>query len=251
MPRVNWRRPALISWHRGGRELAAHASREAFLAAIAHRADLIEIDVRATADGRLICWHDATTPDGVPVDRQDFETVREHSGVWPWDDFVAALAAGDPDRTIGVHLDLKATGYELAAVDSLICIAQPFFVTTLEKSSIAVLRRERPEEDAFLTVGRAREHRGLLSFIVLRLSEFFPMHNVRTTGATGVAIHHHLLRPHVQWWLRRRHLRTVVWTVNSSVGITAALHNSDIDAVTTNFPLKAIELRQQLSNEGS
>jgi hypothetical protein len=39
--------------------------------------------------------------------------------------------------------------------------------------------------------------------------------------------------------------------VNSSVGITAALHNSDIDAVTTNFPLKAIELRQQLSNEGS
>lgn len=248
--RVTWSRPALVSWHRGGRELAEHASPEAFLSAIAHQAELIEVDVRATADGYLICWHDETTPDGVPVHAQTFDAVRRQSKVWRWDDFVDALSAGDPDRTIGVHLDLKATGYELAAVDPLINLAQPFFVTTLEQSSILLLRQARPDEDAFLTIGRAREERGSFSYLVLRLSELLPMFNVSKTGATGVAIHHHLLRRHIAWWLRRRSLRVVVWTVNSSAGLETAFRNDTVDAVTTNFPLKALRLRQQLVSKG-
>jgi len=250
MSRVIWKQSPLISWHRGGRELAAHASREAFLDAIAHHAELIEIDVRSTRDDHLIVWHDRDTPNGQSVRSQTLAEVQRQMEVWMWDEFVAALAAGDPGRSIGVHLDLKDTGYELAAVDPLIARGQPFFVTSLEQSSITLLRRERPGEDAFLTIGRAREGRSLVSYLILRASELLPMRNVRRTGATGVAIHHHLLRRHVRLWLRHQHLRVVVWTVNSTADLNVALRTDVIDAVTTNFPLKAIELRAKLSTKG-
>ena len=215
-----------------------------------HRAEIIEIDVRSTLDGILICWHDATTPDDVPISQQQLDTVQQKIDPWLWDDFVIALATNDPEHQIAVHLDLKATGYELQAVDALIELGQPFFVTTLEQTSIALLRAERPNEDAFLTIGRAREGRSAFSYFVLRCSELFPMHNVRKTNATGIAIHHQLLRRHIQWWARRRHLRVVVWTVNSSTGISSSFRSDIIDAVTTNFPLKALDLRQRFLMKG-
>ena len=250
VPHVIWKRPALISWHRGGSELAAHASPEAFRCAIEHPAELIEIDVRATADGQLVVWHDYVTPNGEAIHLQTLEAVQQQTHVWRWDEFVSALAQDDPHHAIGVHLDLKDTGYELDAVDPLISLGQPFFVTSLEQSSIALLRRERPHEDAFLTIGQARESRSLLSYAVLRFSEMFPMRALRRTSATGVAIHVSLLRPHLRWWLARRNLRVVVWTVNSTVAINDMLRTSVVDAVTTNFPLKAIALRSTLAEEG-
>jgi len=247
---VKWKRPALVSWHRGGRELADHATPEAFRRAIGHPAELIEIDVRSTFDGHLIVWHDVATPNGQAVHLQTLKDVQSQMEVWRWDEFVTVLRDGDPHRSIGVHLDLKDVGYELAAVDPLIEIGQPFFVTSLEQSSIELLRRERPSEDALLTIGRARENRSLLSYAILRLSELLPMRAVRRTDSTGVAIHYQLLRPHIRWWMTRRNLRVVVWTVNSTVDITAMLRTNVVDAVTTNFPLKAIGLREKIWKEG-
>ena len=43
--------------------------------------------------------------------------------------------------------------------------------------------------------------------------------------------------------------RAVVWTVNSTVAINDVLRTSVVDAVTTNFPLKAIALRSTLADE--
>jgi len=51
-------RPLVIA-HRGGALLAAENSAEAFRLAAAARADAVETDVRMTADGALVCLHDA------------------------------------------------------------------------------------------------------------------------------------------------------------------------------------------------
>ena len=244
MSTVTWKRPALVSWHRGGQELAPHATREAFLRAISHGAELIEIDVRQTCDGHLVCWHDDTTPNSLPLANQTLESVQGQGDVMLWTEFLDALDSGDPDRTIGIHLDLKDVGYEVATVAGLVKRRQPFFVTSLEQSSIALLRHEFPDEDAFLTIGRARGQRGPFSYAILRLSEVFPMWNIHRTHATGVAIHYLLLRPHLVRWFRRRNIRVVVWTVNSSAALQSALASDVVDAVTTNFPLKALGLRQ-------
>lgn len=243
MARVQFTSYPLISWHRGGQELQPHASREAFYTAIDRGAELIEIDVRATRDGLLVCWHDEFLPSGIAV--RD-ATQQQVSDLMEWEEFVHVLHERDPDRRSGVHLDLKDVGYELAAVDPLLAVNRPFFVTTLEKSSVRLLRRERPETDSFLTVGRDRGHRSRWSRWWLRASEIFPYWNVISTNATGVALHHSLLRPRLARWMHRRQRRIVVWTVNGRDAMTRLLTDSTVDALTTNFPLKALTVRDEV-----
>ena len=52
----------LISWHRGGQELTPSATLAAFVAAARHGAELIEVDVRRSRDGVLLCVHDPIVP---------------------------------------------------------------------------------------------------------------------------------------------------------------------------------------------
>ena len=187
------------------------------MAAVERGAELIEIDVRSTRDGFLVCYHDEHLPNGLAVR----DVSRDDVGsLMSWSEFVALLNESDPNRRTGVHLDLKDVGYELLAVDPLITTHRPFFVTSLEKQSIQLLRQERPDEDAFLTVGRDRGSRSRWSRWWLRASEIFPYVNVMSTKATGVAIHHSLLRPRLVRWLRRRNLRVVVWTAAGILLVT-------------------------------
>lgn len=53
--------PVQIFAHRGASKTYPEHTRAAYLEAIAQGADGIETDVRLTADGQLVCWHDATT----------------------------------------------------------------------------------------------------------------------------------------------------------------------------------------------
>lgn len=52
------RRPLVIA-HRGGALLAPENTAEAFRAAAAAGADMVETDLRLTVDGALVCLHDA------------------------------------------------------------------------------------------------------------------------------------------------------------------------------------------------
>lgn len=53
-------RPVLIDLHRGAWEFAPPNTMAAFRAALAWGGDVLEVDVRRTADGRLVCFHDET-----------------------------------------------------------------------------------------------------------------------------------------------------------------------------------------------
>src|SRR5579863_6165855 len=66
--------------HRGGRALAPENTLAAFRNAIKLGADYVEVDVRATRDGKLVIMHDSTvdrTTDGKGAVRDlDFATIR-------------------------------------------------------------------------------------------------------------------------------------------------------------------------------
>jgi glycerophosphoryl diester phosphodiesterase len=117
MPKVRHR--VAVCAHRGGSALAPENTLAAYRNAIRLGVDFIEIDVRATRDGRLVISHDST------VDRMtngqgrvadlDFATVRaldagakfgsEYAGEKvPTLDEVLALARGK----VGIYLDHKA-----------------------------------------------------------------------------------------------------------------------------------------------
>jgi glycerophosphoryl diester phosphodiesterase len=79
-----WKRPAtdrpLIIAHRGGALLAAENSAEAFRLAAQAGADAVETDLRRTADGELVCLHDADllrlVGDARQVADLDLATIR-------------------------------------------------------------------------------------------------------------------------------------------------------------------------------
>lgn len=94
-------RPAIVG-HRGVRrpELLENTP-AAFAAAVAEGADWIELDVRRSADGALVLYHNGWTPDGVAVvDRTAAELVELGLAT-----FVEALEqlAGD----VGLNVEVK------------------------------------------------------------------------------------------------------------------------------------------------
>lgn len=99
------RRPRAIA-HRGGAALAAENTPAAFAAAIAAGADAVETDVRRSADGALVCLHDADLQrlcgDPRAVGDLDLATLRR---------LVAGLMtvaeAIEASAPIGILLDMK------------------------------------------------------------------------------------------------------------------------------------------------
>ena len=133
-----------ISWHRGGSELEPSASRAAFVAAARRGAAMVEVDVRQSADGVLVCVHDPDLPGIGPV----AHATLAGTDVFTLEQFLDDLDREDPERRIVVHYDLKDAGYELEAVDALVERHRPFFVTTGEvpsmSSSAESAQRSRP-----------------------------------------------------------------------------------------------------------
>lgn len=96
----------LVIAHRGGAALAAENTAAAFAAAVAAGADALETDVRVSADGVLVCLHDADLQrlcgDPRAVADLDFATLRALvPGLLT---LTAAIAASAP---LGILLDVK------------------------------------------------------------------------------------------------------------------------------------------------
>lgn len=102
----------LVIAHRGGAALAAENTAAAFAAALAAGADAVETDVRVSADGVLVCLHDADLQrlcgDPRAVADLDFETLQALvPGLLT---LQAAIAASAP---LGILLDVKLTDQAL------------------------------------------------------------------------------------------------------------------------------------------
>lgn len=100
-------RPLVIA-HRGGALLAPENTAEAFRAAAATGADMVETDLRLTADGILVCLHDADLKrlcgDPRAVSELDFATICSLlPAVMTLQDAIAASAP------LGLLLDVKLT----------------------------------------------------------------------------------------------------------------------------------------------
>lgn len=98
-------RPLAIA-HRGGALLGPENTAEAFAASIAAGADILETDLRFSADGALVCLHDADLArlagDARRVAETDLATLRTAlPGLLTLD---AAIAASAP---LGLLLDVK------------------------------------------------------------------------------------------------------------------------------------------------
>ncbi|MDN0198429.1 glycerophosphodiester phosphodiesterase family protein [Streptomyces sp. S.PNR 29] len=241
-------RPA-VSAHRGGSERAGPATWQAYEDALLSGAEYVEFDIRRTADGVFVVYHDPRAAHTGPLlSTITHAELSERAGYpVPVVDEVMALIAG---KLVG-HLDLKETGYERELIDRAVALLgeDGFVATTLEDRSVAAIAQAFPGVRTALSLGRDRRELALARLPGTRLSELFPMRRVRACGAHGVAVHQRLARTNVLREAARHGLFTMVWTVNDDTLMRAFLGHPRVDVLITDRPRRAVALRDEPSTE--
>src|SRR5712692_7157344 len=145
----------LISAHRGGLALPGVSAADRYRHAIELGVDFVEFDVRKTRDGVMVIHHDDRTVSGRAVRDLTYGELAEELGpeALTFDELLDVAA-----RRVGLHLDLKETGYEAEVV----------------RAAIQTSKERFPEITAGLSIGEDID--GLAPWLSLRvrLSELFP-----------------------------------------------------------------------------
>lgn len=217
-------RPLVVA-HRGASAEAPENSREAFAAAVAAGADLVELDVTHG----LVVAHDAGTP-GLHL-FQALELLAPHA--------------------IGVHVDLKHPGDEPAVLDALdrYGVRERALLSTAFPRVSRVLAALAP--DVPRAIGYPRDRIGAARFgwpaVVTRpgaaaLRAAMPARIpllVASTRATVLALHHTLCSPAAIAAAHRRDVPVFVWTVNDPERMLR-FASWGVDAVVSDDPKRAV-----------
>jgi glycerophosphoryl diester phosphodiesterase len=213
--------------HRGGHLRGVpENSLEAFEGAIAAGADLIELDIRRTADGALVVTHDPRL-DGLVVARTPVAELRARAQPPPLLVEVVGQLAG----RIGLDVELKEAGYEavvLAALQPSLDAGPPVLLSSFRPDAVAAVRRLAPQLPAGLLLSDRRAIRRRL-----------------TASDATVAL---------PWTRRRRRaiehgLPEIAWTVDDPRALAARIGDPRVAGVITNRPARAVAVRERLASE--
>jgi glycerophosphoryl diester phosphodiesterase len=224
---------------------------ETYAKAVATGADYVELDIRRTADGALVSFHDPRTSSGEPLSAVGYARLCDLAGYEV--PLVADVLATIKGRAKG-HLDLKDTGREGEVVRLALDVLGPgqFIITTLEDSSVAAIRSQFASADdvpVALSLGRDMAGASRALWLRTRLSELRPLPRLRACGADWVAAEHRLALAGVRRQCRRRDVKVMVWTVNSEREIRYWLSDHRADVLITDRPAAAIALRDQTPSD--
>ena len=240
----------LVSAHRGGSgdDHSAQNTLVAFEEAIAQGCDYVEFDVRLTADGRPVIFHDDEIDDNsvvLSIARHRYEEFSEERLVDL--DAVLALIRG----RIRAHVDLKVRGYEVHLVKQIVDAlgTDRAIITTAEDSSVRRIRRWSKQYAPDLLVGlsssaRAAATSNWLLRQLVRIESAFPRLRVRLSGANLVVSHKVVARLSLKAYARRRGLPLLVWTVDRPDELVRWMNDPDVWMVTTNYPERAFAARR-------
>jgi glycerophosphoryl diester phosphodiesterase len=178
--------PAFVASHRGRDADQSHRenSLEAFANVIDQGASVIELDVRRSADGHLVLWHDEQV-DGRPVSEESLDEIRRRAG-YP----VPTLAecAKALHGIVQLDVEIKVEGIEKAVIDALRAPScewrrEDFVLTSFHHGVIEAARACDPCVRTGLLVDTAD---GLAqafdNFVELRTDFLAPAHSLVDTG---------------------------------------------------------------------
>jgi glycerophosphoryl diester phosphodiesterase len=213
-------RGPLVIAHRGAWDPAPQNSIAAFERAVELGADGFELDVRRTADGRLVVIHDQRV--GVtPVGRLSADALRERlaPGQAPDLDDVLATLSG---RRALVDIELKEDGYvgETMAVVARHLTPDRYVITSFLDPVLPQARAAVPEARTGLLLAARRPARMLERRVEQAAPDFLALHT--TLARTG------LLE-----FAARRGLPAWVWTVNEPRLLRTLLADPRVEAVIT------------------
>jgi len=221
---------ALVVAHRGAWGPAPPNSIGAFERAIELGCDAIELDVRATAEGRLAVVHDARVG-GRAVRRLTLGELRARmpGRQAPLLEEVLELAAG----RIALDVELKESGCCAARAAAIVArrlAPDRYVITSFSAGALIAASAVAPE---------ART--GLLLAPGLRRRELDG--RVRRAGAAFVAPHVSLVRRGILDWSAARGLDAWLWTVNDERTLRCLGGDARVRALITDRPERALARR--------
>ncbi len=237
------RHPA-ISAHRGGSEHAPAGTLAAYQSALAGGADYLEFDVRRTADGELVAYHDARVGRRHAVAALSYAELCRLAGYEvPTTSSLLRLLAGEA----AAHIDLKDPDCLAAIMSQALSLLTPasMIVTTGDQAVIRELRRHHPAVPAGLTISADLPETARYLALRARLAARSRLDAVLASGASWAVVHQRLARPDLLADCRRHGLATMVWTVNDDAVMTRLLASPDVDVVVTDRPGRAAALRRR------
>jgi glycerophosphoryl diester phosphodiesterase len=216
--------------HRGGPAAGVEEnSLAAFGAAHAAGVEMVEIDVRRSADGRLVVVHDAAVA-GLSVRRTPLAALRAATGLELVElATVVDFAAG----RFGLDVELKESGYEeevLAALTPVRTGGPPLIVTSF---FTRVLRRVRASEP------------GIDTGLLVRTATARLPRRLASSGARYLLPPASALRRGVLDAAERAGVPAIPWTVNAPDDLRHALGHPAVAGVITDLPELALRTRSE------
>jgi glycerophosphoryl diester phosphodiesterase len=231
----------LISAHQGGCPVDGLPAAERYRQAINLGVDFVEFDVRRTRDGATIICHDDRTASGRAVRELEYGDLAGELGLEALTlDGLLDIAAG----RVGLHLDLKESGYETEIVHSILdrCAVDEFVITS-GVEEIRTIKAGFPDVRAGLSIGDALTAVAPWLKVRHRLSEIFPRRRLERSHADFVAVHQDLARLSMLRYCERAGIPAWVWTVDDEPSIARFVRDRRVAALITNRPDIALRLR--------
>jgi glycerophosphoryl diester phosphodiesterase len=218
----------LVVAHRGASRYAPENSVAAAEMAIDQGADMIEMDIRQTADGVLVACHDPLL-DGHPVRELPYGLVREIVPEIATFDELLRITAG---RAL-LDVEIKEEGYEAAAVEALAGhgLLGDAVVTSFSTQAIKTVKELDPSTRTGWIVDGPWG-----ADVLTRFAE---------TGADWLVAETASLTPGLIAGIQDREIPLAVWTVNLWSEIEAVLGLPGVSAVITDLPDVAKALRDR------
>ncbi len=239
--------PPRIVAHRGARGLCdTENTIESFEKAREIGATWIEFDVRRTADGELVCFHDEAVG-GRPVASLAYpdllEATRRDGFDVPRVEDVFRRYRG----TLNLDIELKEGGYEAELIRLANLYLEPgrFVMKSFVDAAVGAIKRLDPTIRAGLLVGVD----GPRFDPKVRLPEFFPEKRLLQLRADFVSPNEGLCR---LGFVERMHglgLEVWVWTVNDRRRIKQ-LVSDGVDAIITDRPDIGLDVVEKVFGTG-
>jgi glycerophosphoryl diester phosphodiesterase len=225
----------LVVAHRGDHSASRENTLDAFQAAIAAGADMIEFDVHRSADGVLVVNHDDAILGG-PIAALEFATLQRLAGscgyALPRAADVAALAKG----RIRLDAEIKQPGIEaalLAAFFDAGLAIDDFVVTSFYRDVLSAVSAVAPTVRTGFLV-EARAGRGALD-------------GFAAVGAAFFAPEWPLLDDEMLQSAHGAGVELLPWTVNDADTIRRLLAADAVSGIITDRVAEALRVRDSLS----
>src|SRR5260370_15335372 len=227
--------------HGGECGIAGLPAADRYARAIALGVDYVEIDVRRSADGVYVNYHDDRTPSGRAVGELSYAALRQELGseLLKVDEVIGLV-----DGRVGLHVDVKQAGDEAATVRLIQtgCAHSPVFFTGGD-DSIRALKATFPTARAGLTLGDDLEGAPPWRYLRVRWSELFPGVRLRRCHADFAAVHQRLAGLRVLDYCARAHMPAWAWTVDCEASIARVMRDPRVAVLIADRPDPALGIR--------